>query len=278
MQGGLREPGEILGHRYRLGTLIGRGAMCDVYRATDIRQGRTVAVKLFSPGGDAVAMARLRAEAMFMAGLSHRGLLRIFDMAAENGLAYLVMQLVDGPTLRDVIRREPLDPGDVLSLAARLTDTLAYVHERQVIHRDIKPSNVLLSYDGEVYLADFGIARAIGETRLTGTGQFLGSAAYLAPEQLSEEPVTVAADVYSLGLVLLECHTGQPEYTGTDAEAALARLSRPPRIDQAVPSPMRPLLADMTARHPEDRPTARECATTLRPHVEDAPTAEASPA
>lgn len=257
----------MLGDRYRLGSLIGSGAMCEVFRAVDLRRGECVAIKLFRAGGDDVAAARLRREAALLARMSHPGLVRIFDIASEQGRPYLVMQLVDGRTLREELWSGPLHRAPALYLAARLTDALAYVHAHRVIHRDIKPSNVLLSTDGGVFLADFGVARALDGTRLTGTGQFLGSAAYLAPEQLSDELVTVAADVYSLGLVLLECLTGQTEYTGTTAEAALARLNRPPRVEPDLGEPWCSVLPAMTERHPDDRPTAAECAADLGRHL-----------
>jgi serine/threonine protein kinase len=254
--------GRLLDNRYRLGPLVGRGGMATVHAATDTRLRRAVAIKLFTGPADELAMARLEAEAKLLAGLSHPGLLRVFDVCTSASRPYLVMQLVSGCTLRTMINRGPLEPAGVARIGGRLARTLAYVHTRQVVHRDIKPSNVLLSGE-DCYLADFGIAKAIGSARLTASGRCLGTAAYLAPEQVAGEEAGPAADIYSLGLVLLECLTGCPEYDGTETEAALARLTRSPRVPEWLPPDLRTALVAMTRRAPEDRPAALACATLL---------------
>jgi eukaryotic-like serine/threonine-protein kinase len=254
--------GRLLDNRYRLGPLVGRGGMATVHAATDTRLRRAVAIKLFTGPADELALARLEAEAKLLAGLSHPGLLRVFDVSTSSSRPYLVMQLVNGCTLRAMINRGPMEPAAVAGIGVRLARTLAYVHARQVVHRDIKPSNVLLSGE-DCYLADFGIAKAIGSARLTASGRCLGTAAYLAPEQVAGEEAGPAADIYSLGLVLLECLTGCPEYDGTETEAALARLTRSPRVPEWVPSGLRTALEAMTRRAPEDRPDAAACTTLL---------------
>lgn len=245
----------LLDDRYRLGPVVGRGGMATVHAAW-------TTAKLFTPPTDEVALARLSAEARLLAGLSHPGLLRVFDVSTSAGRPYLVMQLVSGVTLRTVINRGPVPAAFVAQLGVRLAETLRYVHSQGVVHRDIKPSNVLLG-DGSCYLADFGIARALGAARITATGQCMGTAAYLAPEQVAGLEAGPATDIYALGLVLLECLTGRPEYIGSEAEAAVARLTRSPRIPGELPPALRDALTAMTARDPDDRPDAAACAALL---------------
>lgn len=262
-------PGHLLDDRYRVGPLVGSGGMASVHIATDVRLCRDVALKLFHPPVDEIAMARLAAEARMLAGLSHPGLIKVFDVCMEAEQPYLVMQLVSGCTLRTVINRGPLGPRQVARLGARLAETVRYVHSRQVVHRDIKPSNVLLDKDGVGYLADFGIAKAVGAAQLTASGHCVGTAAYLAPEQVSGADVEPAADIYSLGLVLLESLTGRAEFTGTEVEAAIARLSRSPRVPEWIPPALRRVLIAMTRRDPGDRPDAASCVSEFQAYVEN---------
>jgi eukaryotic-like serine/threonine-protein kinase len=255
--------GCLLDGRYRLGELIGTGGMSSVHAARDIRLDRTVAVKLFRPNADETALARLAEEARLLAGLSHPGVLRVFDVSTSARQPYLVMELVEGSTLRRLIDLGPIAPHKVAKVGVRLADTLAHVHSRRIVHRDIKPSNVLLDKDGAAYLADFGIARAIGTARMTAGGLCVGTAAYLAPEQVAGMEVGPAADIYALGLVLLECLTSRPEYTGSAVEAAVARLHRAPQMPDWLPAPWRDTLTAMTAINPRARPAAGQCAELL---------------
>ncbi|WP_424189145.1 serine/threonine-protein kinase [Actinokineospora sp. G85] len=249
--------------RYRLGALLGSGGMADVHRAVDVRLSRPVAVKLFHPKADGATIARLETEARLLAGLSHPGLVRLYDIGSADGRPYLVMQLVNGSTLRAHMDRGVLPADSVARIGMRLADALAYVHSRDIVHRDMKPSNVLVDGDGACFLADFGIARAMGTERLTSAGHCVGTAAYLAPEQVRGAETGPAGDVYSLGLVLLEALTGEPEFTGPDIEAAIARLSRSPRVPKWLPRVWAELLRDMTARDPDDRPDMVEVARRL---------------
>ena len=227
--------------------------MAEVLRARDTLLGRDVAVKVFR---DDLDRDRARAEMQTLAGLDHPRLVQVHDA----GTGYLVMELVDGPNL--AARCGSLSPDEVASIGADVADGLAYVHARGVVHRDVKPANVLLSPTG-AKLADFGIARIVDSARQTGTGLTVGTAPYLAPEQVTGQPVGPPADVYALGLVLLECLTGRREYDGGAVECALARLHRQPEVP-VLPGPWSPLLRAMTARNPADRPTAAEVAATLR--------------
>jgi len=255
--------GELLDGRYLLDSRIGVGGMGVVYRARDETLGRMVAVKLFR---DASAeSARTSSETRLLAALNHASLVTLFDAHLVEGASnYLVMEYVDGPTLRERIAEGgALSSRDVAVMARDLAEALHVVHQAGIVHRDIKPSNVLLRRShvpGEEYrakLADFGIAYLVDSTRLTTPGTLVGTAAYLSPEQVRGAEPAPASDIYSLGLVLLESLTGDRAFpqTGTH-EAALARLTRDPVIPSSVGPGWMSLLTAMTAREPEQRPTA----------------------
>jgi hypothetical protein len=253
----------LLGGRYHLGRVLGRGGVATVFEAADVVLGRVVAVKCFRLGSNASSVYRFGMEARLLANLSHPGLVTVHDVCLEGDEPYLVMQLVTGTTLREVIDEGPLPPKAVARLGARLAEVLAYVHSCDVMHRDLKPSNVLVDDSGASYLTDFGLARALSAAHLTASDEFVGTAAYLAPEQVTSADTGPPGDIYSLGLILLECLTGQPEYTGTTAEVALARLSRPPRVPHSLGSGWRTVLTAMTEKDPADRPTAARCVELL---------------
>ncbi|HEX5117235.1 MAG TPA: serine/threonine-protein kinase [Pseudonocardiaceae bacterium] len=255
-------PGCVVADRYRLTTVLGHGANADVYRAHDERLGREVAVKLFHPGQGATARFRFGAEARALARMSHPGLVGIYDAGVDDDdRPYLVMELVDGESLRERLLAGPLATDDVVLLGARLAVALAHAHGSGVVHRDIKPSNIVLDTNGSPHLADFGIALLLDAARPDRSTEIMGTAAYLAPEQILGVKVGSAADIYSLGLVLLECLTGELEYPGlSKVESALTRLHRQPRIPEGIPGVLAELLGAMTARDAEDRPAARDCA------------------
>lgn len=254
----------LVARRYRLGEPLGQGAIANVYRAVDTRLARDVAVKVFHPGQEPAARARFGAEAQALARLSHPGLVGIYDAGVDDDRPYLVMQLVDGESLRERLLGGPLTAGEVIDLGVSLAAALSHVHANDVVHRDVKPSNIVLDAAGAPHLADFGIALLLDLVRVTGANEIMGTAAYLAPEQILSEPVGAAADVYSLGLVLLECLTGELEYPGVSrVESALARLHRPPRVPDGIPAALADLLTAMTARTAANRPGAAECAKRL---------------
>jgi len=265
----------LLADRFRLDRLVGTGGMASVYQATDTSLGRTVAVKLFrSDSMDAAGPERQSGEIALLASLNHFGLVTLFDAgtAQINGMprTFIVMEFVDGADLRTRLAEGPIDTRDLADMGADLAEALHYVHERGIIHRDIKPANVLLSPSGfpgramHAKLADFGIARLLDETRLTATGATLGTASYLSPEQALGTSLGPPTDVYSLGLVLLECLTGERAYPGTAIESAMARLQRQPEIPLGVSEGWSDLLTAMTSREPADRPSASAAAVVLR--------------
>jgi eukaryotic-like serine/threonine-protein kinase len=198
-----------------------------------------------------------------------------FDAGTQDGLSFVVMQLIDGVTLATRITAAAIDLAEVRRIGAAVADALAYVHSAGMVHRDIKPANILCESSGHVYLADFGIVRLVDATRLTGQGT-IGTVSYLSPEQVRGEDVDASSDIYSLGLVLLECLTGQPEYPGSSAEAAVARLTRPPHVPLTLPPDWSELLTAMTSPDGMNRPPASGVVNALRElstSPADAPTA-----
>ena len=257
---------DVLGDRYVLGELIGRGGMADVHRGTDTVLDRPVAVKMLRELTDDDAdRARFVAEARTLARLNHAGLVTVLDAGAAGDRPYLVLELVDGPNLAECCSGTPLHLSRVVAIGVQVAEALAHAHAAGVVHRDVKPSNILLGEDGRAWLTDFGIARLLGDSdRHTRTGSTVGSPAYLAPEQVRGLEVTPAADVYSLGLVVIEMLTGRRAYPQAATEAALARLTVPPALPDRLPDGWVALLRRMTALEPSARPPAGDVAVELR--------------
>ncbi|MFD7659759.1 protein kinase [Actinosynnema sp. NPDC059797] len=268
----------VVAGRYRLIEPIGLGGMAEVHRAWDTLLRRHVAVKLFQPGFDPEAARRFDNEVRVLAGLSHPGLVSVYDADTGADAPFVVLRLVEGETLRERIARGPQPVEDVRRLGARLADALAHVHSHGLVHRDVKPSNILLDHEDNPYLADFGLVHLTGATRLTRTDQLVGTAAYLAPEQVLGRDVDDRADVYALGLVLLECLTGRREYGGGDVESAIARLHRPPVLPEHLPPDVERLLSRMTATSADERPSSHDCAEALGAEVPGAGFPVAPPA
>ncbi|MGA1835879.1 serine/threonine-protein kinase [Herbiconiux sp. 11R-BC] len=260
--GGSPSTGELLDGRYLLEDEVGSGGMGVVYRARDEALGRIVAVKVFRES--AADAARSTSETRLLASLNHSSLVTLFDAQTASGHPnYLVMEYVEGPTLRERLAGGPIGRSDTATMARDLAEALHVVHHAGIVHRDIKPSNVLLRpshVPGEEFrakLADFGIAYLVDSTRLTTPGTLVGTAAYLSPEQVRGIDPAPASDIYALGLVLLEALTGERAFPQTSThEAALARLTRDPRIPGELGYPWKSLLTAMTARDPQQRPSA----------------------
>ncbi len=253
----------VIAGRYRLIELVGRGGSAEVWRAHDDALDRWIALKLVTASGGE-DHARVGDEAKLLARLNHPGLVPVYDAGTdEGGRPWVVMELVGGETLADAVRRGALDPQRVAEMGRTIADALAYVHGQGMVHRDVKPANVLVGGDGRVRLTDFGIARLVDAAKVTATGFTVGTASYLAPEQVTGAKVGPPADVYALGLVLLEALTGEREYPGTAIEVALARLHRQPVVPPSLPAGWPGLLTAMTALEPEGRPTTSAVAEDL---------------
>jgi hypothetical protein len=259
----LRLTAHVVAGRYRLDDLLGRGGAADVYEGRDLRLHRPVAVKVFRPGGESQTEERFDGEGRLLAQMQHPGLVTVYDSGHEDGRPYLVMQLVKGTTLRRRIAAGPLTPAEASRIGAALASALAHVHAAGVVHRDVKPSNILLDGTGTPYLTDFGISRLLDATAHTATGTLVGTAAYMAPEQVLGKGAAPAADVYSLGLVLLEALKGELEYAGAPLEAAIARLHRPPAIPPDLSADLVELLKAMTDPEETGRPDAHACHRAL---------------
>ncbi|RZS64852.1 serine/threonine protein kinase [Agromyces ramosus] len=261
--------GATLDDRYRLDGLIGRGGMASVYRGVDLALGRPVAVKVFAEAAEGIDDAeRRRSETALLASLSHRALVRLYDASRDPATdrEFLVMELVEGRDLRETLRLGALGPADAADMLADVAEALHVIHERGIVHRDVKPANVLLepahlpSRTWNAKLADFGIARLIDDARITRAGLLVGTPGYLSPEQVTGRPPTPAADVYALGLLVLESRTGETPFPGPAAEAASARLVRDPDIPESLGTDWVALLRAMTAREAADRPSALDVA------------------
>lgn len=266
--------GALLGGRYRLEKQIGAGSMGTVYRARDEFLGRDVAVKLVrTSAATAHEQQQADAEAKILARLNHHSLVTLLDAGThlcgpEIQQVYLVMELVEGADLRLRLKDGPLCPRKVAQLGYDLAVGLDYMHGAHVVHRDVKPANIMLfDYRGDdarirAKLTDFGVALIAREPQ-PQHGTFTGTAAYMSPEQARGEAVGTESDIYSLGLVLLQCLTGVPAYPGPALESAVARLLRPPAIPERLEDGFRRLLAAMTALEPRERPSAHEVSLAL---------------
>ncbi|ARC57907.1 Serine/threonine-protein kinase PknA [Frondihabitans sp. 762G35] len=264
-----------LAGRYRLEEVLGSGGMSTVYRGVDETLGRRVAVKVLSAGStDPTTPQRERSEIRLLASLAHAGLVTLYDADTarfgDSDRTYLVMELVDGPSLGERLRGGALSEADARLLLTDLAEALAFVHARGIVHRDIKPANVLLAPSGRpgrpfsARLADFGIASLLDSTRITQTGTVVGTAAYLSPEQAAGRPAGTASDIYATGLVLIESLTGERVFPGTLVETLGARLARDPEVPGHLGYRWKSLLGAMTLRDPEARPTAVEVLDRLQ--------------
>jgi eukaryotic-like serine/threonine-protein kinase len=256
-----RAPARVLADRYALLERLGAGGAGVVWRAHDQLLERTVAVKLLHRdlADDPGTTERFRAEAAAAAKLTHPHAVIVYDIGETDEGDYLVMELVEGATLGHLLDEGPLLPGVVASLGNQVGRALGAAHARGLVHRDVKPANILITTEGGAKVADFGIARALGDatSRLTVTGHVMGTARYLAPEQLRDEGIDARADVYALGLVLHQCLTGRlPFGEGTAVEMASRRLVG----DLAAPSEL-----NVTCRRRSTRPSAAPSSSTRGP-------------
>jgi serine/threonine-protein kinase len=259
----------ILGGRYELGDTLGRGGMAEVRRARDLRLGRDVAVKQLriDLASDATFQERFRREAQAAAGLNHPNIVAVYDTGEEPDpgtgvkVPYIVMELVEGRTLRDLLRTgRQIQPEKALTFAQGVLEALSYSHRAGIVHRDIKPANVMLTPDGTVKVMDFGIARAVADTSatMTQTAAVIGTAQYLSPEQARGETVDARSDIYSAGCLLYELLTGRPPFQGDSPVSVAYQHVReapvpPSHLDALVTPAMDAIVLKSLAKDPADR-------------------------
>lgn len=253
--------GRLVDSRYEIVDRVARGGMATVYVARDRRLDRRVALKVMHPhlADSPDFVARFRREARAAARLSNPGVVAVYDQGSIDGVAYLVMELVEGPNLRDLIAAGPLSVKEALGLTAQVLRPLGAAHRAGLVHRDIKPENVLLPDDGSVAkVADFGLARAVTEVAQTTTGNVMGTAAYLAPELITSGDSAPRADVFSVGVILYELLTGeQPFNADSPVQIAFRNVHEdvpaPSSLVPSLPAEVDGLVADMTRREADER-------------------------
>ena len=253
--------GLTFGGRYQLANRIAIGGMGEVWQATDLVIGRTVAIKILKDEylGDPGFLERFRAEARHAALVNHEGIANVFDYGEEDGSAYLVMELVPGEALSTILEREKVLSTDrVLDIVAQTASALHAAHAAGLVHRDIKPGNLLITPDGRVKITDFGIARIADQVPLTATGQVMGTVQYLSPEQASGRQASPTTDIYSLGIVAYEALAGRRPFGGESQVAiAMAQINdAPPDLPVTVSEPVRNLVYSSIAKNPSDRPAS----------------------
>jgi hypothetical protein len=252
----------LLADRYRLQDRIAAGGFGEVWQGTDTVLDRPVAVKLLQAGyaQHPEALSRFRLEARHAGAVSHDGIAHIYDYGEPDPPQppFLVMELVDGPSLAGVLTSGPLSPGQTMDVVAQAAAGLAAAHRAGLVHRDIKPGNLLIGRDGVVKITDFGIAHAAGSAPVTGTGILVGTAAYLAPERAAGGRGTPASDLYSLGIVAYHCLTGDPPFAGSLIEVALAHCHQPLPDLSGMPPGVVALVRQLTAKDPAARPPGAE--------------------
>src|SRR4051794_36004337 len=257
----------VLGERYEIGGVLGRGGMAEVHRGRDLRLGREVAVKVLRSdlARDPSFQVRFRREAQAAASLNHPAIVAVYDTGEDRtttgATPYIVMEYVEGETLRDVIRREGhLSPERAMSLAADICGALDFSHRNGIVHRDVKPGNVMITPQGTVKVMDFGIARAVSDSAatMTSTAAVIGTAQYLSPEQARGEGVDARSDVYSMGCLLYELVTGAPPFSGDSPVAVAYQHVRedprlPSSINPDVPAELDAILLKAMSKNPANR-------------------------
>ena len=255
--------GTVLGGRYRILSTLGTGGMAVVYKAEDAVLGRRVALKTLHEryAEEDSFRSRFKQEARAMASLDHENVVRVYDISGDGDVPFIVAEYVGGGDVGGMLRRAPggrLDVRSVREIVGQLLRALAYAHRRGVIHRDIKPSNILLTEEGKVKVADFGIARIVEEEESAGNpGEIIGSARYMSPEQLRGDETTPRSDIYSVGILLYHCLTGRPPFSGDPRSVARQQMHdapTPPRdLKIAIPPHLEAVILKALSKDPGDR-------------------------
>jgi len=281
---GLLQPGDPLGHRYRIERLLGQGGMGRVYKAIDIELNRTIALKVLQPefASDGNAMQRFKQELLLASRISHKNILRIHDLGEVDGLKFISMAFVDGPDLHHVLGecgKLPLERAH--NIAIQLCEALDAAHSEGVVHRDLKPQNILIGPGDHVYVSDFGLAKSLESSTsgMTRTGQYLGTPRYMAPEQVETGPVDNRTDLYALGLILFEALTGESPFKGDSTLQVMYKRVKedapnPKKLNPEIPAYFAAIISRCLERDPARRyQHAKEILADLR--AEHAPARQA---
>ena len=274
----------VIAQRYELQRMLAQGGMAEVWLAVDLTLDRKVAVKWLKPSlaTDPVVAERFRREAIAAASLNHPNIVAVHDVFEQDGRQAVVMQLVEGKSLRQVLdTQKRLSPELTCHIGTCVAAALDHAHGAGFVHRDVKPGNIMMTSDGRVLLTDFGIAKGLqsAEADLTSDNIMMGTAKYLSPEQVRGKKLDGRADLYSLGLVLYECLAGRVPFLGeTDADTALARLQRDPtdltRLRATLPTKLVVAIHQLLSRNPAQRPaTGADLVATLRDAAKEGPPA-----
>jgi len=252
-------PGAVVDGRYALLARLGTGGMAEVWSAEDSQLGRQVALKMLHPrlAADHDFVERFRREASAAAKLQHPNIVQVYDRGESQGTYYIAMEYLRGSSLKDLVRRGPLEPGHAVELIVQVLKGARFAHRRGIVHRDLKPHNVMLDDEGRVKVTDFGIARA-GASDMTETGSIMGTAQYLSPEQAQGHAVTERSDLYSIGVMLFELLTGRVPFEGeSTVTIALRHVSEPPptpsSVNPTVPPALDAVVLRALAKDPEQR-------------------------
>jgi serine/threonine protein kinase len=252
--------GESVGP-FQITAFIGRGGMATIYKAYQATLDRDVALKVIHPAlkEDETFLARFKREAAIVAKLHHPNIVTLYDFAEYDGTPYLVMQYIDGKTLKDILREQRLSTRQIMNIVRPVSEALAFAHARGILHRDVKPSNILIDNEGHVYLTDFGLARVAQSSETTMSHDMMvGSPQYASPEQAKSEPIDERTDEYSLGVVMFEMFTGQPPFKGeTPYGTMMAHINNNPpaprSLNPRIPPAVEQVLLKTLAKNPQDR-------------------------
>ena len=251
----------FIADRYEIIDKVGSGGMSDVYKALDHKLNRYVAVKVLKDefSEDKSFVSKFKVEAQSAAGLAHPNIVNVFDVGDENGIYFIVMELVEGITLKKYIEKKgKLPVKEAVSIAIQIAQGIEAAHNNHIIHRDIKPQNIMIEDNGLIKITDFGIAMALNATQLTQTNSVMGSVHYLPPEQANGKGSTIRSDIYSLGILMFEMLTGKMPYRGDSAvEIALKQLKEPiPSVrddDDSIPQSVENIILRACAKNPKNR-------------------------